>query len=105
MAIQRFQAMKRLRPDLAGTLRVNFDGSAEIRSAEALVTSLKGDAAANGLSLDNRSIGNAKVAADTQASVLHVKLVKDVSQVILDGVLGHHQTCRELAVRCDALDE
>ena len=74
MAIQRFEVMKRLRPDLAGTLRVNFDGSADIRSAQALLTSLKGDAAAGGLRLDNRSLGNATVTADTQSAVLRLKL-------------------------------
>src|SRR5206468_2874423 len=59
MAVQKFEIMKRRRPDVNATLRVNFDGSADIHSSQALLTSLKGDASVNGLRLrsEERRVG------------------------------------------------
>src|SRR5262249_45982294 len=87
MTIQRFQFMKRLRPDLSGALRVKFNGSAGLRESEQpLLTSLDGEASAAGVRLENRSIGAFKVTARTQASVLHVKLDSNILNSNLQAV-------------------
>ena len=42
---------------------------------------------------------------DHLRAILHVQLVEDVAQVVLDGVLRDHQAIGELTVRRDAGDE
>ncbi len=43
--------------------------------------------------------------SDYLSTVLHVQLVQNIAQVVLDRVLGHHQPLCELAVSGDALDQ
>jgi translocation and assembly module TamB len=80
VALDRFQFMKRLRPDLTGIVRANLEGAVTLREGapasppQALITSLSGSATARDLSLDGRSISQVKATAQTQASVLQVKL-------------------------------
>ncbi len=74
MALDRFETMKRRRPDLTGFLRANVEGSATIHDTQAQLTSLKGSAAARELHLDGRLLGAFQATAQTQASSLHLQL-------------------------------
>ena len=80
MSVQRFRFLRRQRPDIMGVVRTSFQGAATLqdrgagRSPEALLTSLTGDLTTQGLRLDNRSIGNVKATAKTEAAVLKVQV-------------------------------
>jgi translocation and assembly module TamB len=80
MSVQRFRFLRRQRPDIMGVVRTSFQGAATLhdrgagRSPETLLTSLNGDLMTQGLRLDNRSIGNVKATAKTEASVLKVQV-------------------------------
>jgi translocation and assembly module TamB len=74
IAIERLQIIKRMRPDLNGMAQANVEGAATIHLGSAALTALNGNLAAHDLRLDNRSIGNLKAVARTEASVLKVQL-------------------------------
>jgi translocation and assembly module TamB len=91
IAIQRFQSVKRRRPDISGIVRANLEGSATVhdpgagRPPEALLTSLNGDVASRDLRLGSRSIGVIKAVARTEASVLKVQIDSNVLNSNLTG--------------------
>jgi len=80
MAVQRFQFLRRRRPDIMGVVRTSFQGTATLqdrgagRLPETLLTSLNGDLTTQGLRLDSRAIGNIKATAKTEAAVLKVQV-------------------------------
>ncbi|HTM51883.1 MAG TPA: translocation/assembly module TamB domain-containing protein [Bryobacteraceae bacterium] len=83
MALQRFETLKQRQPGLTGFARVDFEGAANLRATQAgkppevMLTALKGNVAARDLRLDGRLFGAMKAAAQTDGSVLRVKLDSD----------------------------
>jgi translocation and assembly module TamB len=74
LSIQQVQTMKSARPDLKGMARTNVEGAATVHDGGIALTSLNGDLAAHDLSLEDRPVGNLKVTATTEASLLTVQL-------------------------------
>ncbi len=74
VSLQRFQTMQRLRPDLKGLARTNLEGSLAVHDGGIVLTSVNGDVTAHDLSLEDRPVGNLKVTAATQASLVTVEL-------------------------------
>ena len=74
LSIERFLSMQRLRPDLKGMARTNLEGSVAVHDGGIVLTSIDGDVTAHDLSLEDRPIGNLKVTAGTQASLVTVQL-------------------------------
>src|SRR5262249_2364573 len=72
--IEQFETMKSARPDLKGMARANVAGAATLHDGGVLLTSVNGDLTAHDLTLEDRQLGNLKVTAATQDSLLTVQL-------------------------------
>jgi translocation and assembly module TamB len=72
------------RPDLAGTLRLAADLSANIReehgSRTVLFSNLNADASANALRMNSRDLGDASFAAHTTGSTLNFRFDSDIAE-------------------------
>jgi translocation and assembly module TamB len=86
MAINQIALARKEEPTLQGTAQIKADGVVRIPSGKPLqVESLNADLNATGISLGERSLGNAHLTADTKNGVLTARLDSDVAKSKIHG--------------------
>jgi translocation and assembly module TamB len=87
--LAKIQHVRQEKPDIAGTLRLAADLSANLReqngSRTVLISKLDADASANALRMNSRNLGEANFTAHTTGSSLNFRFDSDIAQSQIHG--------------------